>query len=125
MVARRELDGRLANLRQRLADVTATRFHAQGEPCCTERTFTSFIRAEEEIASLRVRMGRLRRDHYHGRRRRLRSGATREAGAAGPARPDPGGGGGAAAPARGPPPPAPPPAPHPPPPPAARPAAGP
>ena len=80
VVARRELDGRLANLRQRLADVTATRFHAQGEPCCTERTFTSFIRAEEEIASLRVRMGRLRRDHYHGRRRRLRSGATREAG---------------------------------------------
>ena len=80
MVARRELDGRLANLRQRLADVTATRFHAQGEPCCTERTFTSFIRAEEEIASLRVRMGRLRRDHYHGRRRRRRSGATREAG---------------------------------------------
>src|SRR2546422_5215324 len=80
MVARRELDGRLANLRQRLADVTATRFHAQGEPCCTERTFTSFIRAEEEIASLRVRMGRLRRDHYPGRRRRLPSGATREAG---------------------------------------------
>ncbi|HLB76033.1 MAG TPA: hypothetical protein VJO72_03280, partial [Candidatus Dormibacteraeota bacterium] len=80
MVARRELDGRLANLRQRLADVTATRFHAQGEPCCTERTFTSFVRAEEEITSLRVRMGRLRREHYHGRRRRRRSGATREAG---------------------------------------------
>src|SRR2546422_8716372 len=80
MVARREADGRQANLRQRLADVTATRFHAQGEPCCTERTFTSFIRAEEEIASLRVRMGRLRREHYHGRHRRRRSGATREAG---------------------------------------------
>ena len=80
MVARRELDGRLANLRQRLADVTATRFHAQGEPCCTERTFTSFIRAEEEIGSLRVRMGRLRREHYRGRGRRRRGGATREAG---------------------------------------------
>jgi len=80
VVARRELDGRLANLHQRLADVTATRFQAQGQPCCTERTFTSFTHAEEEIASLRVRMSRLRRDHYHGRGRRRRSGATKEAG---------------------------------------------
>src|SRR5437660_1587874 len=78
LVARRELDGRLANLHQRLGDVTATRFQAQGQPCCTERTFTSFTHAEEEIASLRVRMSRLRRDHYHGRGRRRRAGATKE-----------------------------------------------
>ena len=80
LVARRELDGRLVNLRQRLADVTATRFHAQGEPCCTERTFSSFVRAEEEIVSVRARMGRLRREHWHGRGRRRRGGATKEAG---------------------------------------------
>ena len=79
-VARRDLDPRLANLRQRLADVTATRFQAQGEPCCTERTFASFIRAEEEIASLRVRMRRVRREHWHGRGRRRRGGPTRDAG---------------------------------------------
>src|SRR5437588_1113112 len=80
IVARGNLDGRLANLVQRLADVTATRFQAQGEPCCTERTFTSFVRAEEEIASLRVRMRRVRREHWHGRGRRRRGGATRDAG---------------------------------------------
>jgi ATP-dependent RNA helicase HelY len=80
MVARRDLDQRLANLRQRLADVTATRFQAEGQPCCTERTFTSFVRAEEEIASLRVRMRRVRREHWHGRSRRRRGGATRDAG---------------------------------------------
>src|SRR2546430_11727975 len=80
MVTLHDLDGRLANLRQRLADVTSTRFHAQGEPCCTDRTFTSFIRAEEEIASLRVRMGRLRREYWHGGGRRRRGGATKEAG---------------------------------------------
>src|SRR5437588_11392737 len=32
IVARRELDGRLANLRQRLQDVNATRFAAEGDP---------------------------------------------------------------------------------------------
>jgi len=37
----------------------ATRFQAEGDPCCTERTFSSFIRAEEEIASLRVQMRRV------------------------------------------------------------------
>jgi ATP-dependent RNA helicase HelY len=81
MVARRGLDDRLANLRQRLADVIASRFNAEGEPCCTEKTFGAFIRAEEEIASLRVRMRRLRSDHWKGRgRRRRRGGSTREAG---------------------------------------------
>lgn len=78
-VARRDLDLRLSNLRQRLADVTASRFQAEGAPCCTERTFSSFIRAEESIASLRARMRRLRREHWRGRSRRRR-GATREAG---------------------------------------------
>jgi len=81
MVARGSLDERLANLRQRLADVVASPFHAEGEPCCTERTFSSFIRAEEEIASLRVRMRRLRTDHWKGRgRRRRRGGSTRQPG---------------------------------------------
>ena len=79
MVARRGLDDRLANLRQRLADVVASRFHAEGEPCCTESTFSAFVRAEEEIASVRVRMRRLRREHWH-RGRRRRGGSTREAG---------------------------------------------
>ena len=80
LVARRSLDDRLANLRQRLADVQASRFHTDGEPCCTERTFTAFVRAEEEIGSLRARMRRLRREHWQGRSRRRRSGSTREAG---------------------------------------------
>src|SRR5438876_9857663 len=40
MVARGDLDGRLGNLRQRIEDVTATRFHDQGGPCFTDRTFT-------------------------------------------------------------------------------------
>ena len=80
VVARQGLDDRLANLRQRLADVVASRFAAEGEPCCTERTFSTFVRAEEEIGSLRARMRRLRREHWHGRGRRRRSGSTREAG---------------------------------------------
>ena len=79
LVARRGLDDRLTNLRQRLADVVASRFHAEGEPCCTESTFSAFTRAEEEIATLRVRMRRLRREHWH-RGRRRRGGSTREAG---------------------------------------------
>jgi ATP-dependent RNA helicase HelY len=79
MVARSGLDDRLANLRQRLADVVASRFSAQGEPCCTEPTFSAFVSAEEEIASLRARMRRLRREHWH-RGRRRRGGSTREAG---------------------------------------------
>ena len=79
VVARRGLDDRLANLRQRLADVVASRFRADGEPCCTESTFSAFTQAEEEIASLRVRMRRLRREHWH-RGRRRRGGSTREAG---------------------------------------------
>ena len=79
MVARRSLDDRLANLRQRLADVLASRFNAQGDPCCTEPTFSAFVRAEEEIASLRVRMRRLRSEHWH-RGRRRRGGSTREVG---------------------------------------------
>ena len=79
VVARRGLDDRLANLRQRLADVVASRFHADGEPCCTASTFSAFTQAEEEIASLRVRMRRLRREHWH-RGRRRRGGSTREAG---------------------------------------------
>jgi ATP-dependent RNA helicase HelY len=81
MVARGSLDGRLANLTQRLADVTATRFQAEGDPCCTERTFSSFIRAEEEIASLRVQMRRVKRDHWQGRGRgRRRRVVARDAG---------------------------------------------
>src|SRR2546428_8317041 len=79
LVARRGLDDRLANLRQRLADVVASRFNAEGEPCCTQPTFSAFMHAEEEIASLRVRMRRLRREHWHRGRRRP-GGSTREAG---------------------------------------------
>jgi ATP-dependent RNA helicase HelY len=82
IVARRGLDDRLVNLRQRLADVSASRFQSEGEPCCTERTFSVFKRAEEEIGSLRVRMRRIRREHWHGRGRRRRGGATRDAGGA-------------------------------------------
>ena len=78
-VARQDLDVRLANLRQRLADVTAARFAAEGDPCCTEKTFSSFLRAEESLASLRARMRHLRREHYRGRGRRRR-GATRGSG---------------------------------------------
>ncbi|HEX3629843.1 MAG TPA: hypothetical protein VHW91_05195, partial [Candidatus Dormibacteraeota bacterium] len=76
VVARRDLDVRLANLRQRLQDVTTTRFAAEGDPCCTEKTFTSFVRAEEAIAQLRVQMRRLRSEHWRGRGRR-RGGSTR------------------------------------------------
>jgi ATP-dependent RNA helicase HelY len=78
LVARGDLDARLANLRQRLADVTASRFQTEGEPCCTERTFSAFVRAEEEIASLRVQMRQVRKDHWQGRgrgRRRRAAGA--------------------------------------------------
>jgi ATP-dependent RNA helicase HelY len=64
-VARRGLEDRVALLRQRLKDLSAGRFQRQGDPCCTERTITSFTHAEEEIESLRVRMRRLRRDHWH------------------------------------------------------------
>jgi len=81
VVARGNLDARLANLVQRLADITATRFQAEGEPCCTERTFGAFIRAEEEIASLRVQMRRVKRDHWQGRGRgRRRRVVARDAG---------------------------------------------
>ncbi|MEA2634215.1 MAG: ATP-dependent helicase HelY [Chloroflexota bacterium] len=81
VVARGNLDARLANLVQRLADVTATRFQAEGEPCCTERTLSSFVRAEEEIASLRVQMRRTKRDHWQGRGRgRRRRVVARDAG---------------------------------------------
>jgi ATP-dependent RNA helicase HelY len=80
VVARRGLEDRLANLRQRLADVIASRFQAEGNPCCTERTFSAFVRAEEEIGSLRARMRRLRREHWHGRGRRRRGGSTRDVG---------------------------------------------
>jgi ATP-dependent RNA helicase HelY len=69
VVARGNLDARLANLVQRLADVTSSRFQVEGDPCCTERTFSSFTRAEEEIASLRVQMRRMKRDHWQGRGR--------------------------------------------------------
>src|SRR2546421_7825325 len=79
VVARRGLDDRLANLRQRLADVVASRFHAEGEPCCAESTFSAFTQAEEEIASLRVRMRRLRREDRDPCRRRRR-GLTPDAG---------------------------------------------
>src|SRR5256712_10603632 len=79
LVARRGLDDRLANPRERLADVVGSRFNAEGEPCCTQPTFSAFMHAEEEIASLRVRMRRLRREHWH-RGRRRRGGSTREAG---------------------------------------------
>lgn len=79
IVARRDLDARLASLGQRLADVTATRFAAEGEPCCTEKTFASFVRAEEAIASLRVQMRKARTEHWRGRGRR-RQGRGRSGG---------------------------------------------
>jgi ATP-dependent RNA helicase HelY len=72
-VARRDLDLRLTNLRQRLQDVTSQRFAAEGDPCCTEKTFSSFVRAEEAMASIRAQMRQVRREHWRrqgGRRRR-------------------------------------------------------
>jgi ATP-dependent RNA helicase HelY len=80
VVARQDLDARLSNLRQRLADVSATRFQHEGDPCCTEKTFAQFTRAEEAIASLRVRIRRLKREHWSRGRGRRRRGATRDAG---------------------------------------------
>ena len=79
VVARRDLDLRLTNLGQRLQDLTATRFAAEGDPCCTEKTITSFVRGEEAVAQLRVQMRRLRNEHWRGRGRRRR-GASRTAG---------------------------------------------
>jgi len=72
-LARGELDGRLANLRQRLADVRAARFTAEDDPCCTEVIFSKFTHAEDEITALRVQMRRLRKEHWHGGRGRGRS----------------------------------------------------
>jgi len=69
MVARRALDGRVSILEQRLADLSSGRFAQQGDPCCTERTISSFTHAEDEIASLRARMRRLRREHWQRGRR--------------------------------------------------------
>src|SRR5207302_521793 len=69
MVARCALDGRVSILEQRLADLSSGRFAQQGDPCCTERTISSFTHAEDEIASLRARMRRLRREHWQRGRR--------------------------------------------------------
>jgi ATP-dependent RNA helicase HelY len=77
--SRQDLDERLTSMRQRLADVSSTRFAAEGDPCCTEKTFSQFVRAEEAAASLRVQMRRLRSEHWRGRGRRRRGG-TRTAG---------------------------------------------
>ena len=71
-LARRELEERLANLRRRVEDVSTVRFQQQGDPCCTDDTFANFVRGNDEIASLRVRMRRLKRDHWHGGRGRTR-----------------------------------------------------
>ncbi len=81
-LARRDLEDRLANLRHRVADVAGGRFTIEGEPCCTDETFNEFARANDEIASLRVQMRRLRRDHWHkGRSRgRGRGASTRDPG---------------------------------------------
>jgi ATP-dependent RNA helicase HelY len=64
-LARRELDDRLANLRRRGDDVSRGRFALDGDPCCSDQTFATFTRANDEIAGLRVRMRRLRKDHWH------------------------------------------------------------
>ena len=72
-LARRELEDRLANLRRRVEDVTVARFQREGDPCCTDETFASFVRGNEEIAALRVRMRRLKRDHWHRSRGRSRA----------------------------------------------------
>lgn len=71
-LARGDLEGRLVSLRQRLSDVSSTRFAQDDDPCCTEKTFSSFVRAEDAIASLRVQMRRLRSEHWRGRGRRRR-----------------------------------------------------
>src|SRR5439155_187842 len=57
LVARRELDGRLANLHQRLADVTATRFQAQGQPCCTERSQGEYRRRMHALRGVLEELG--------------------------------------------------------------------
>ncbi|HEY0492937.1 MAG TPA: DEAD/DEAH box helicase [Candidatus Dormibacteraeota bacterium] len=72
-LARRDLEDRLANLRRRVADVQTTRFQLEGDPCCTNETFATFSRGNDEIAALRVRMRRLKRDHWHKGRGRGRS----------------------------------------------------
>ena len=71
-LARGQLDDRLLNLRRRAEDVTSARFQAEGQPCCSNQTFSAFADANDEVAALRVGMRRLRRDHWHKGRGRSR-----------------------------------------------------
>jgi len=72
-VALERMDHRLANLRQRLADLSLKRFRHPREHC-TERTIAGFLHTEEEAAALRIRLRRARHDHW--RRQRGRGRAT-------------------------------------------------
>ena len=78
--ARAAVVDRLAMLRGQLDDLAAIRYQHPTEPC-TERTIASWMHAEDEIESLRARMRRLKREHWHRGRGRGRRGRTvRDAG---------------------------------------------
>ncbi len=65
------MEHRLANQRQRLADLSAKRFRHPREHC-TERTIATFLHAEEEAGALRSRLRRSRREHWQRQRGRGR-----------------------------------------------------
>ncbi|HYM51019.1 MAG TPA: DEAD/DEAH box helicase [Candidatus Limnocylindrales bacterium] len=75
-LARQEMHDRLAMLRQHYDDASAIRYQHPNEPC-TERTIASWLHAEDEMASLRVRIGRLKREHWAHRRGRSRGARSR------------------------------------------------
>ena len=78
--ARGAVVDRLEMLRGQLNDLAAIRYQHPTEPC-TERTIASWMHAEDEIESLRARMRRLKREHWHQGRGRGRRGRTvRDAG---------------------------------------------
>src|SRR5205823_15042249 len=62
-------------LRRELAGLSAIRYQHPTEPC-SERTIASWMRAEDEIESLRARMRRLKREHWQRGRRRGRRGRS-------------------------------------------------
>ena len=73
--ARGAVADRLEMLRRELAGLSAVRYQHPTEPC-TERTIASWMHAEDEVESLRVRMRRLKREHWQRGRRRGRRGRT-------------------------------------------------
>lgn len=76
--ALQRMEHRLANLRQRLTDLSAKRFRHPREHC-TERTIATFLHAEEEAAALGSRLRRARREHWQRQRGRGLGGVGSEA----------------------------------------------